>query len=107
MAEAKPTGEQELEAQRDEDTVDYDLNERTRHELIRGTFTNILTLIKIGFWVRVGFCLAGMVFCLLACDADPLEDPRVHDPVEPLELGSWSTSSTVSATGFVWNCVTG
>ena len=67
MAEAKPTGEQELEAQRDEDTVDYDLNERTRHELIRGTFTNILTLIKIGFWVRVGFCLAGMVFCLLAC----------------------------------------
>ena len=66
MAEAKPTGEQELEAQRDDDTVDYDLNERTRHELIRGTFTNIVTLIHIGFWVWVGFCLAGMVFWLLA-----------------------------------------
>ena len=65
MAEAKPTGEQELEAQRDDDTVDYDLNERTRHELIRGTFTNIVTLIHIGFWVGVGFCLAGMVFGLL------------------------------------------
>ena len=66
MAEAKPTGEQELEAQRDDDTVDYDLNERTRHELIRGTFTNIVTLIHTGFWVGVGFCLAGMVFWLLA-----------------------------------------
>ena len=66
MAEARPTGEQQLEAQRDADTVDYDLNERTRHELTRGTFTNILTLIKIGFWVGVGFSLAGMVFWLLA-----------------------------------------
>ena len=32
MAQAKPTGEQELEAEREEDTVEYDLNERTRHE---------------------------------------------------------------------------
>ena len=62
MAEARPTGEQEFEAQRDEDTVDYDLNERIRNELIRGTVTNISTLIKIGFWVGGGFCLAGMVF---------------------------------------------
>ena len=66
MAQAKPTGEQELEAEREEDTVEYDLNERTRHELIRGAVTDVLTLIKIGFWVGVGFCIAGMVFWLLA-----------------------------------------
>ena len=66
MAQAKPTGEQELEAEREEDTVQYDLNERTRHELIRGAVTDVLTLIKIGFWVGVGFCIAGMVFWLLA-----------------------------------------
>ena len=66
MAQAKPTGEQELKAEREEDTVEYDLNERTRHELIRGAVTDVLTLIKIGFWVGVGFCIAGMVFWLLA-----------------------------------------
>ena len=91
MAQAKPTGEQELEAEREEDTVEYDLNERTRHELIRGAVTDVLTLIKIGFWVGVGFCIAGMVFWLLAI-ADPLDDLRVYDPVETLELESWVTS---------------
>ena len=106
MAEAKPTGEQELEAQRDDDTVDYDLNERTRHELIRGTFTNIVTLIHIGFWVGVGFCLAGMVFWLLAMlILWTIFGSMIQS--NPWSLGSWSTSSTVSAPGLVWNCVTG
>lgn len=65
-ANASPDGADMLRQMREDDTVNYDLNERTRHELIRGTFTNIGTLIKIGFWVGVGLGLGGMIFWLIA-----------------------------------------
>ena len=58
-------GEELLRQLQDEDTVEYDLHERTRHErtrheLVRGTKTSIGTLIKVGFWIGIGFSLAGI-----------------------------------------------
>ena len=58
-------GEELLRQLQDEDTAEYDLHERTRHELMRGTSPSIGTLIKIGFWIGIGFSLAGIGFWLV------------------------------------------